>query len=102
MKKSPTFAKMLLSAALLIPATFINNSNLKAQSKQLDSTVFDTWRTCESLAISDDASWSIATYKNKKDGTILVVKIDKLRLKRRSKVVKILRCLTGRGLQYFL
>ncbi len=85
MKKSPIFAKILLSAVILIQSTFINNSNLHAQGRQLDSTVFDTWKTCESLTISDDASWSISKYKNKKDGTILVVKIDRLRLKKEIK-----------------
>ncbi|HRT33715.1 MAG TPA: prolyl oligopeptidase family serine peptidase [Bacteroidales bacterium] len=53
--------------------------------KQLDSTVFETWRTCESIKIADDASWSIAEYKNKEDSSILVIKIDKINFRKEIK-----------------
>ena len=95
MKKSSFVIKMLLSAAIFIPATFITSNNLQAQSKQLDSTVFETWRTCETLTIADDASWNIAAYKSKKEGSILVVKIDKLRFKKEIKGEKDVEMIDG-------
>jgi hypothetical protein len=69
------FQNSVIVSILIVLFSTLNISTYAAVGgKQLDSTVFETWRTCESIKIADDASWSIAEYKNKEDSSNLVIK----------------------------
>lgn len=80
------FQSRVVLSALVVLFSTINFSTYAAVGvKQLDSMVFETWRTCESIKIADDASWNIAEYKNREDSTILVIKIDKINFRKEIK-----------------